>query len=133
MSSEIKVFASHQFEIEMADHHVKAKGSLYLLTRLQELRSQYGDDPKKWQISPVVHKEDILINEFIEKVKGSYQLCYNHEELCHCRMISTETVVQAIKQGCQTTSDISRSTKAGTGCGTCAVNSQMILNQLLKK
>lgn len=131
--SALKVSASHQLEIEVIDHLVKAKGSSYLLGRLNELRAKHGDDPKSWETVPVARKEDILINELIEKLKGSYKLCYPHEELCHCRMIPTESVVQAIKQGCETTSDVSRSTKAGTGCGTCSVNTQMILNQLLRK
>ncbi|MBC7458440.1 MAG: (2Fe-2S)-binding protein [Bdellovibrionaceae bacterium] len=53
--------------------------------------------------------------------------------MCHCRTVPTETVIQSIKQNCRTVKEISRATKAGTGCGTCIPQLRILLSEILRK
>lgn len=55
---------------------------------------------------------------------------YTDFELCHCRVIPTQKVIQAIWYGAQTTEDIARVSSAGTACGTCRNDSQKLLEFL---
>lgn len=129
----MEVKSGHQAQIKFENNNLSFYGSFYLFERLHGLKQAYGPDPIKWSEVSVVRNEDILINEFIAKLQGRYQLAYGHEELCHCRLISTETVVQAIKQGCRNVDEVARATRAGTGCGTCRPNTQKILDQLWRR
>lgn len=112
---------------------ISVQGSRKLLSLVQDLKSEYGLDPKQWPLQSEKNSENFLVNEFILKAKGEFKLSYEHEELCHCRSVTTEKVFYHIKDGCLTISDVSRATMAGTSCGTCHSDIQGMINQVLQK
>ncbi len=76
---------------------------------------------------------DILIRELILKIKADWNFPYNDEELCHCRVIPTEVVDQAIISGAHSVKAVNRITSAGTGCGTCRKDIEALINHRLAK
>lgn len=134
----LKAQIAHQCEISLSlseDGSTEAHcfGSYHLLKKIKQYRKDYGDHPKEWPEVVVKDNEDILINEIVQKSKNNYALSYQHDELCHCRMVPTEIVLQSIKQGCRSVREISRVSKAGTGCGSCIPHIQQMLVDVLKK
>ncbi len=117
--------------IEYDSDKVSVVGPLSLLNKMNELKNSQGSDPKKWkQIENLKSDDDILIHDFICKVHSQPSLPYHHAELCHCRMVPTEKVHQAIKQGCRDVKEVARTTLAGTGCGACRKDTETILTSL---
>lgn len=104
-----------------------------LLTLVQDLRARFGDDPAKWEPPAGPAHQEILVREFIQRLKGEWKLPYAHDELCHCRMIPTRVVDQAIVAGAHTPEAVSRATSASTACGTCRPDVEKILAYRLAK
>ncbi len=120
----------YQAEISLKDGAIHVVGPLTLIQRLNELKLKYGTHPKTWpEIATLKSHEDMLINEFILKAKNAFKLAYDHEELCHCRMVPADKVYSAIKQGCCSIEDVGRATLAGTGCGSCRDDIEKLLQQ----
>jgi bacterioferritin-associated ferredoxin len=120
-------------EMKKNDHghfEVVVQGSLKLIELVNQLKKQYGVNPHQWPLQDSKNSESFIINEFIQKVKGEYKPCYSHNELCHCRMISTEKVINSIKDGSLTLQDVSRTTLAGTGCGSCHKDIEALIDQM---
>lgn len=128
------VFAEipYKARIELKDNTIKVRGSKTLLDKVAALKAQFGIDPHNWPKQVVVSGEDILINEFIMKANSEFKFCYTHEELCHCRNVTTEKVFTAIKNNCFKTEDVSRTTMAGTGCGACREDISNLIEQFKK-
>lgn len=105
-----------------------------LLQLVKLLKQQHGDDPSKWP-EPAGHSHsEMLVRELILKARGEWKPPYEHEELCHCRMIPTEVVDQAIVAGAHAPEIVSRWTSASTACGTCRPDvEKMIAYRLGKK
>lgn len=116
-------------KLEFQDIQVRVRGSKKLMDQIQKLKSQYGAHPKAWPLQKVQTGEDILVNEFILKIKGEFSFCYKHEELCHCRNVMTEKVFTVIKDSCFKVEDVSRTTQAGTGCGSCRKDIEALIQQ----
>lgn len=126
----IEVSIPFQSQIVCDEGHFKVVGSKDLLQKLAELKRQYGPDPQVWPLlSSAVSSEEILINEFIRKSKGE-TFVYTHDELCHCRMVPTEKIKNAVKLGCHSVAEVSRTTLAGTGCGSCRKNIENVIQAL---
>lgn len=105
-------------------------GPVELLEKVESLRQQFGNDPKDWPSTDLTINADtseVFLFKFIQKVKRLWTLPYKHEELCHCRLVPTEKVTNAIEQGANTVADIARVTLAGTGCGTCRADSEELI------
>lgn len=120
----------YQAEITYKDGKVHVIGPLSLIQQMNSLHQQFGADPAVWpELTKLGSKDDILINEFILKVKSQFKLAYEHAELCHCRMVPAEKVYEAIKQGCQSVEAVGRTTLAGTGCGSCRDDIEKLLAQ----
>jgi len=112
---------------------VIVQGSLKLIELVRHLKQNYGLDPASWPLQNSKNSESFIMNEFIQKTKGVYKPCYSHDELCHCRTISTEKVLNSIKDGCLTLQDISRTTMAGTGCGSCHKDIDSLIEQVVNR
>ena len=69
----------------------------------------------------------ILLREVLLKAQGRWEYPYAHEELCHCRVVQTQTVDRAIVTGAHTPEEVSRQTSASTACGTCRPDVEKIL------
>lgn len=128
------VFAEipYKARIELKEKQITVRGSKLLLDKVDALKAQFGNDPHKWPQQHVTCGEDILINEFIMKANFEFKFCYNHEELCHCRNVSTEKVFTSIKNECFKIEDVSRTTLAGTGCGSCKKDIADLIEQFKK-
>lgn len=127
----IEVSIPFQSQIVFQEGHFEIVGSSLLLEKIHDFRKQFGDQIQKWPlVSKPTLSEDILLNEFILKAKGE-TFVYNHEELCHCRMVPTEKVKNAVKAGCHQISEVSRTTLAGTGCGSCRSDIEAVIKAML--
>ena len=124
----IKASIPYQAELIFSENEVRISGSRILADKVQNLIRLYGKSPTNWQIQPVQTGEDVLLNEFILKCQNKPSTSYQHEELCHCRMIPAEKVLNAVKQGVFSAREISRVTLAGTGCGSCKKDIEELLS-----
>lgn len=132
MSSNSLIVAEipYKAKISLTGQTVQVIGPKTLLDKVEKYKSTYGVNPTSWPEIKVIDGEDILINEFIAKAKKSFSLVYPHEELCHCRAVSTEKVFAVIKENCWTTAEVGRTTLAGTGCGSCRKDTEALIKQL---
>ncbi len=128
----IKAKIPFKAQIVFDQNQVQVSGSVQLIHKIEKQKTIYGQNPQKWQTVQVVDGDDVLLNEFILKCQNNYKIPYEHEELCHCRMVQTEKVLNVIKQGVFLTSEISRLTMAGTGCGSCKKDIEEIIKYLVK-
>lgn len=131
-SKSITAHITNRAEIKSGAGEVTCSGSYALIEKVNQYRSEFGTDPTLWPIKAVNDSSDILINEIILKSTNQYAISYSQDELCHCRSVATETVIQTIKQDCHTVKEISRATKAGTGCGTCVPQLRILLSEILR-
>lgn len=97
-----------------------------------KLKKEQGLDPRKWNIPTGTSHSDLLLKEFLLKLRGEYQVVYPHEEICHCRKVNTHEVEQAILCGAHSTEKVSRWTGASTACGTCRADVEKIIQERLK-
>lgn len=112
---------------------VLIQGSFELLQKMNQLKNKYGTNPSLWPpLNEINSGLDVLIQEFILKCRGEFKLVYPHEELCHCRMVPTEKVFAAIKEGLVTVEAIAEKTLAGTSCGSCRVDTMALIKQFRK-
>ncbi|MES3038611.1 MAG: (2Fe-2S)-binding protein [Bdellovibrionota bacterium] len=108
-------------------------GCSHLMEKVKTLRSKNGTDPRKWEVPNGDHHSDLLLREFILRCQGKWQFPYAHDEVCHCRMISTKIVDQAIIRGAHTPEAVSLQTSASTACGTCRPEVYKIINYRLNR
>ena len=106
---------------------MKIIGCDKLHKKLAELKNQYGSDLTKWPLQIDYTHVALLLNELILKLQNKWVHPYPHEEVCHCRTISLETVEQAIMNGADTPEMVSKWTSASTACGTCRPDVEKIL------
>lgn len=119
-------------EVERApDGRWRATGCTAWLDLLADLRRRYGSDPVTWPLPEGTSHEVILARELVLKARGEWNFPYLDEELCHCRMVPTEVVDQAIVAGAHTPETVSRLTMASTSCGTCRADVMKILDYRL--
>ncbi len=128
----IKVEIPFKASIEFAENRLFFSGSIQLKNKVTEFVSLFGPNPMLWQVKQAMDGYDVLLNEFILKCQNDYKIPYQHDELCHCRMVPTQKVVNTIKQGVFKTSDIGRITMAGTGCGSCKKDIDDLVKYLVK-
>ena len=121
----VKVEIANRILIQWDGESFKCAGSLELIDKIQECKATFGPDPKNWSITA---SEDLVLFKFIQKVKRQWEMPYKHDELCHCRLVPTEKVTQAIEQGAGSTTAVARVTMAGTGCGTCRTDTESLLD-----
>lgn len=69
----------------------------------------------------------ILLRELVLKLQNRFQLPYQEAELCHCRAVPTAVVDRAIVGGCHSTLSVARTTSAGTSCGTCKLDTELLI------
>jgi NAD(P)H-nitrite reductase large subunit len=69
----------------------------------------------------------LLLREILLKAQGRWDPPYKDEEICHCRVVATRKVEDAIIAGCHTVDRIKRATNASTSCGTCRPDLESLL------
>ena len=93
-------------------------GCSQILKLIKEFKSKQSD-AKLWMLPTGNGHADILVRELILKIQGKWKFPLEQLELCHCRVIATEVVDQAIIAGAHTLEQVRRWTSANTACGTC--------------
>ncbi len=106
---------------------MKIIGCEKLHKKLAELKKSEGSDIAKWKLQNEKDHVSLIINEVILKLQNKWPHPYTHEEVCHCRVVSLETVEQAILNGADTPEMVSKWTMASTACGTCRPDVEKIL------
>lgn len=110
---------------------MKVIGCESLFQKLQFFKAKHGNNVKAWPVPTETDHVSLLLKELILKLNGNWQHPYNHDEVCHCRTVSLETVEQAIFNGAHTPEMVSRWTSASTACGTCRPDVEKILKYRL--
>ena len=111
---------------------MKIIGCEALNKKLFELKAAHGIDLSKWPLQKETNHVSLLINEVILKLQDKWNHPYPHEEVCHCRMVTLETVEDAIMNGAETPEMVSKWTMASTACGTCRPDVEKILQFRLR-
>lgn len=120
----VKIEIANRILIQWDGENFKCAGPLELIEKVDQCKTKFGPDPKDWSVDSII---DLVLYKFIQKVKRQWALPYKHDELCHCRLVATEKVTQAIEQGAATTTAVARVTMAGTGCGTCRTDTETLI------
>ncbi len=118
---------------EAGKDHLQVVGCAKLLQLLQLLKVQSGDKISHWPLPEGSSHEVLLVRELILKATDQWSHPYVHEELCHCRAISTRIVDQAILLGAHTPEVVTRRTSASSACGTCRPDVEKIIAYRLNK
>lgn len=116
---------------EILESSLIGVGSCEFLSDLKETRKLLKG--RLLDVKPLVGRSTsrLLLREALLRAQEKWQLPYLEDELCHCRMVATEKVLQAIRVGAHTTDDVSAQTSASTACGTCRPNVQDLLDYIL--
>lgn len=116
----LKVTSLKPFQMEVV-------GCSALLERLKLGHQSHGPDLSTWPLPQENDHSSLLIKELILKLQDKWKHVYEHEEVCHCRTVSLETVEQAIFLGAASPEMVSKWTSASTACGTCRPDVEKIL------
>lgn len=111
------------------DLQIKAIGCLPLLSFVQKWRDQLAG--KELAAAPVPHgpsHPEMLVRELIRQAQGHWHPPYTDEEICHCRLVPTNVVIDAIRAGAQTNAEVSAMTSATTACGTCGPDVRRLID-----
>lgn len=103
-------------------------------TRVLELRSHYGPNPKNWKYDFFRNNLDhssLLLKVFINKLSGK-DLTQGEVEICHCRMVKAEEIQRAVYAGAHTIEHVRQWTTANTACGTCLGDVQKVIDEIIK-
>lgn len=114
-----------------ANPRVKFIGCEALIKTMAESRSAHGDDPAAWPLPEGTSHVELLLKRLILELRGEWHPSFTDPELCHCRMIPTAQVEQAILAGAHTPEIVSRWTNASTSCGTCRPDVIRLLHDYL--
>ncbi len=108
-----------QIQIDLATKTVRFEGCKAFSELVIFNKNNYSKDPHQWPLPKGTTHAELLVKEFLLKLQGNWNLPYKHDEICHCRLVSTQTVLDAIAVGAHTPEVVSRWTTASTACGTC--------------
>ena len=75
---------------------------------------------------------ELMLREAILRAQGKWDFPFKEDETCHCRVVSTEKVNQAILVGAHTPREVSEMTSASTACGTCRPDVEAMIEYRLK-
>jgi bacterioferritin-associated ferredoxin len=107
-----------------------------MLLKLPESeRNVLQPTPKVAEIFSSFSQQDhsaILIRELVLRLRDQFQLPYKEAELCHCRAVPTQVVDRAIVAGAHTVQAVARVTSAGTSCGTCKLDTELLIEYRLR-
>ena len=119
-----------QITEENAELKIFARGSLSFLKEVEKLRKKLSDrDSAREYLKTLVNKDSnsLLLKELLQKYLGECQPSYTEKELCHCRAVDTDLVIDSIYLGANDIEKIGKMCSAGTSCGTCQPDSLNLL------
>ena len=113
--------------------HLKAIGGPSLLGLVAEWRGKLKGPIASLPLPEGPSTGAMLLREVILRAQGKWQFPYEHEELCHCRVVATAKVDAAVLTGAHHPRDVSKQTSASTACGTCLPDVEAIIAYRLGK
>lgn len=133
--SQVKLNGRDYLEIKIQNGrpHFSYIGCFEMHELLQNYRKKQGDNIYEWPVPEGLSHSELLLKELILKLKNQWAYPYTDDELCHCRIIKTEIVDQAILAGAHTPEAVSLWTSASTACGTCRPNVEKMISYRLGK
>ena len=108
-------------------------GDLSFLKLLKEYRQHLTAGIEKLPIPKGNSTGELMLREAILRAQGKWDFPFKEEETCHCRVISTEKVNQAILVGAHTSREVSEMTSASTACGTCRPDVEAMIDYRVNK
>lgn len=105
---------------------LRVTGCRELHEKVQMLKNKFGIDLSQWQVAEPKDHSDFLIRKLLFQIRKQSSP-YLHEELCHCRMVPTKRVEDAIFNGAASVEELRRITTASTSCGTCHPDLESLL------
>ena len=118
---------------ELKEVSVKGIGGPEFLNSLREFRKTLTGRLEDVPIPLGKTSSAILLRELLMKAKDCWTPPFQEDELCHCRMIPTKMVDQAICSGAHTPKKVSELTSASTACGTCRPDVEAMIEFRLGK
>lgn len=118
--------------VENGATHFKVVGCTELLSLIRKCQIQFGKNALSWPLPPGVTHSELLLKEVLLRAQGKWVYPYEHQEICHCRSVLTETVDQAIIAGAHQSQAVTRQTSASSACGSCRGDVQKIIDFRLK-
>ena len=112
---------------------MKAIGDLDFLHRCQDMKAQLLGPIGELPTLEGTDMATLIWLEILGRIKKEWTLPVEHDELCHCRQVSTRKVDEAVVFGAHTLSEIRRQTSANTGCGTCLGDIKKLVQHRLKR
>lgn len=107
-------------------------GGPTMLSLLTKWRSKLNGSLSELEFPRGFSGPELMLKELIQRAQGRWISGYDEAEVCHCRVVPTSTVRQAIFSGAHSPEQISMHTSASTACGTCRKDVEVILNAMLK-
>ncbi len=112
---------------------ITAVGCLPLLTKVHEFRGQMiGKDLNSVPIPAGGSHAELLLRELFLRARKEWHPPYTDTEICHCRLVPTFKVMDAIRAGAQTNEDVSAMTSATTACGSCGPDVRALIDYYYK-
>ena len=125
-----------EFEIDQSGLIQELKWLAFGCHNLIESATNAAKDFKNKKINQIIWQGtnhwDLLINEIISKVHGSFRIPIEDHELCHCRKIPTFVIDQAVVLGAHTPEKVRAWTTATSGCGTCRPDVEKVIQSRIK-
>ncbi|MEM7645445.1 MAG: (2Fe-2S)-binding protein [Pseudomonadota bacterium] len=112
---------------------MKAIGGLPFLKMSQEMKEKLETPLASVEAPPGNEPSALIWQEILQRLKDQWPTPVEHEELCHCRRVLTETVDRAIVYGANTVEKVRQRTSANTGCGTCLEDVKSLLERRVPK
>ena len=105
-------------------------GDLELLELASEYRRSFKSDQDVQQlVAPAGESRAArLLREAVLRAQGKWHPPYVEEEICHCRLVPTERVWDAIRSGAKTGVEVSQMTSATTACGSCGPDVRALID-----
>lgn len=118
---------------QISDAKLHGVGGPELLQTLAEWRPQLKGALQDIPLPEGSGTGAMMVRELLLKARGQWQYPYEHEELCHCRVVTTQAVDAAVLTGSHDPSQVSKQTSASTACGTCRPDVEAIIAYRLGK
>lgn len=118
---------------QMKTSQFRVLGCSEFLELVESWKTHFQGEIKDLPLPQGRDHSSLLLKELILKIKNEWEVPYPHEELCHCRQVSTEKIGEAIVCGAHSVEKVARDTSAGTGCGTCRGDIQKLIDHRLEK
>lgn len=114
-------------------YHINFNGCLEFSQLMINYKNKFGLDVRAWPIPSGKSHSEMVVREFLMKLKGTWSFPYVDEEICHCRHVKTKTVDLAVLKGAHDHELAMQWTGCSTACGTCKPNVQSIIDYRLNK